>query len=110
MNNRKIKIYEEFISSDLEYKFKQLKNDWVNEIKYHSNPDIIYNNENYKNIINLGNKIVPLLINDLNENNGDWLYALSKILNVDPVKNESRGDWDKMKKDWNKYIIDNEIK
>jgi len=110
MKKRKIKIYEEFILNEIEYKFKHFKNEWIKQIGYHSNPDIVYNNENYKEIINLGDKVVPFLIKDLNENNGDWLFALSTILNVDPIKKENIGNWDGMKKDWNKYIIDNEIK
>lgn len=90
---------------DIGYKFKHFKNEWIKQTRYHSNPELVYSNENYKEIINLGDKVVPFLIKDLDENDGDWLFALSSILNIDPVNEENRGNWNKMKKDWNKYII-----
>lgn len=107
---KKIKIYEEFIYNELEHKFNKYKTDWIKQTCYHSNPEIVYNNENYKNIISLGNKVIPFLIKDLNENNGDWIFALSSILGVDPVKDSSKGNWINMKKDWLKYIEENDIK
>ena len=107
---KKIKIYEEFIYNELEHKFNKYKADWIKQTCYHSNPEIVYNNENYKNIISLGSKVIPFLIKDLNENNGDWIFALSSILEVDPVKDSNKGNWTNMKKDWIKYIEENDIK
>lgn len=105
---KNIKVYEEFISDDLSNKFLNLKKKWISEVGYQSNPAILYDNSNYRNIINIGKKIVPFLIKDLNENNGDWLSALTDILGVNPVRKENEGNWDMMKEDWNKYLSENE--
>lgn len=107
---KKIKIYEEFIFQEIEKEFNEYKNEWIKQTCYHSNPEIVYNNENYKNIIKLGKGVIPFLIKDLKENNGDWIFALNSILEVDPVKDYNKGNWENMKVDWLKYIEDNEIK
>lgn len=107
---KKIKIYEEFILQEVEKEFIGYKNNWIKQTCYQSNPEIVYSNENYKNIIKLGNNVVPFLIKDLKENNGDWLFALSSILGLDPVKDFNKGNWLNMKEDWIKYIEDNDIK
>lgn len=104
---KNIKVYEEFISDDLENKFLNLKKKWISEVAYQSNPSIVYENSNYRNIIDIGEKIVPFLIKDLNENNGDWLSALTEILRINPVKKENEGNWDMMKENWNKYLNEN---
>ena len=103
-----IKVYEEFLYDDLKRKFVVLKEKWVNETAYQSNPSLIYKNSNYRDIIKMGKRIVPILIDDLNENNGDWLNALSEILDIYPIKKENEGIWDKMKEDWNNYLKENE--
>ena len=101
----KIKLYEKFIDSNqIENTFLNLKENWINEVGYQSNPDILYSNKNYKDIILLGEKVVPFLFKDLVSEGGDWFYALSEILKVNPVKKDHNGYFDKMKKDWQEYF------
>ena len=100
-----IKIYEEFIESEkVQNDFSILKRAWISEVGYQSNPQIIYDNDNYQKIISLGIKVVPILINDLVRENHDWFKALSEILGVNPVKKENEGNFEKMKTDWLEYF------
>ena len=88
----------------LESEFLFIKESLLKEVGYQSNPNIINNNKNYKKIISFGKKIIPILVKDMNENDMDWIFALSEILNVNPIKPENNGYWNKMKEDWNDYI------
>lgn len=106
----KIKRLFEFVDDNLELKFNQLKNKWLENYSFHSNPNLLYNNEYYNAIINIGEPIIPILIEDLNENNTNWLHALYSITGVNPIKPGNEGYFDKMKKDWNEWYIKFSIK
>lgn len=114
---KKLKKYNEFFDSDLELnnllgqdfhsKFKELKTAWIKSVGIHSNPSILYEDQNYKSIINMGKEIIPYLINDLKSPDGDWFEALYKITGIDPVKSENNGFVDKMRQDWINWYKEN---
>jgi hypothetical protein len=87
-------------AEDTYLKYKQLKEEWVNETIFASDPEAIYNNINYRKIICLGTPVVPLLLRDLRRSNIDWLFALRQILNIDPISSDHNGHFDLMKDDW----------
>ena len=93
-------IKEEFIDPELQLEFTSLKDKWINETLIVSDPTELYSNENYQKIISLGDDIIPLLIKDMYNFKGDWSYALKKITGDNPVKKESKGKIDEIKKDW----------
>lgn len=80
--------------------FTPLKNKWLDETRYFSDPAKTYSNKNYTDIIRLGFSVVPLLISDLRDNDIDWIDALIKIIGINPVNPQNIGDFEKMKKDW----------
>ena len=98
-----IKIYEEFVDNELITLFEDLKNKWWVESSIYSNPRNLYTNENYKKIISLGKKIVPILISDLNTPNGDWFQALQEITGESPILEENIGDVTKMAQYWKNW-------
>jgi hypothetical protein len=112
----RLKKYNEFFDSELEFKsllgqeeskFLELKTKWLESVGIHSNPSIIYDNKYYKEIINMGKKVVPILINDLKSSDGDWYEALNKITGVNPIKKENNGFVDKMQNDWINWYKEN---
>lgn len=80
--------------------FEKLKNEWISETGYFSDPDIIRKNEKYKQIIKLGYKVLPHILNDLKLNHNDWFFALNEITKANPIKKEHAGDVIAMTKDW----------
>ena len=101
------KIYEEFIDSKLKSEFLDLKDKWINEAGYFSNPNDLYNNKYYKEIISMGRKIVPILVEDFESKHSDWFTALSEITKCHPIKKENWGNVPKMKKDWENWYEEN---
>jgi len=103
-----IKIYEEFITDRLQSDFISLKKKWIESASLHSNPSLLYGDENYQEIISMGEKIIPILIRDLNTNDGDWIRALNEITGINPIKESNIGYMEKMIQDWREWY-DREI-
>ena len=100
-----IKLYEEFITrqQQVKTKFNTLKTKWLESASYHSNPIDLYENIYYKEIIELGKDVIPLLIEDLDSPMGDWYCALNKITGENPIQNINKGITKKMTEDWKKW-------
>ena len=60
----------------------------------------IFSNSNYINIIKIGKTALPWIIKDLKKGGGYWFVALNKITGINPIKEENRGVYEKMRKDW----------
>lgn len=96
------KIYEEFINNELLVKFNYLREKWEFETGLLSNPNIIYENKYYKEILLLGEDIIPILIKEL-DSNKNWFDALCVLTGENPIKKENIGIGKKMKEDWIKW-------
>ena len=55
---------------------------------------------NYINIIKIGKTALPWIIKDLKKGGGYWFVALNKITGINPIKEENRGVYEQMRKDW----------
>lgn len=86
--------------SDIYLQFPYLKDRWLSETVFFSDPNEIYSNENYRRIIGLGKKIIPYLIEDLETTNTDWIFALHQITGEDPIEKNHTGKFGLMKSDW----------
>lgn len=91
---------------DFKY-FSKLKNDWLDEVGFFSDPEILFSNKHYRAIIDMQFSAVPFLIGDLRNNEGYWFDALSEILDIDPVKEEYWGDYAAMANDWLEWSTSN---
>lgn len=85
-------------------RFTELKDQWLLEIKYSSNSNQIVTNENYLEIIAMGEKAIPHIVMDWKTTNNHWFVALRGILLVNPVDPANAGDIRAMKADWLKYL------
>lgn len=80
--------------------FEDLKSRWINECKFISSSPQIRNNENYKEIIKLGDDVVPLILHDLTEQPNHWFYALEQITGACPTGPEDHGDIQALSQKW----------
>jgi len=81
-------------------KFIALANHWHEETDYLSSPLDITDNDNYLKIISMGEAVLPLILQDLQERGGNWYRALRILSDEDPVSPEVRGEVPKMKEAW----------
>ncbi|HUS50248.1 MAG TPA: hypothetical protein VMZ91_08775, partial [Candidatus Paceibacterota bacterium] len=84
-----IKISEEEL---IERKFKELKEKWEKETCFLSDPTLIFGNSNYKEIIKIGKKVIPFILEDLKNKPNFWMNALEEISGEDILQKESGYD------------------
>lgn len=77
--------------------FLDLKYRWEEDTRYSSNP---CSNKYYDLIVNLGVPVIPFIFRELLIEPDHWFIALNKILKINPIKLENRGNIDKMTIDW----------
>jgi len=78
---------------------KQAKK-WRRETIHLSSPLQKYIHPSYARIIGLGLPVVPLILNELRKQGGDWFYALRAITGENPVRSSIAGDMPKMTRAW----------
>lgn len=54
----------------------------------------------YQEIVGMGAEALPLILHDLQENSGQWYWALKAISGEDPVRPRDRGNVRSMKAAW----------
>ena len=76
---------------------------WLKERGATSSVSEIINCRSYQAIIAMGDKVVPLILKQLEMEGDDpdhWFYALSVITGADPITDEIRGDMKRMAEAW----------
>ena len=91
--------------SRIHKKFKALKESWLEQTAYLSDPAIRFNNPFYNQIIEMGVSITPILFEELFSYKMDWFDALSKIYNVNPISPENKSNYDQMILAWKNWRI-----
>lgn len=84
----------------LEQEFRGLAERWHVETDVLSSTTEIVSNFNYYRIIALGKDVIPLILQELQENGGQWYLALRALTNENPVNPEDVGNIKNMKKAW----------
>lgn len=98
------KVYEHLtypisMQSDL-HKFCNLAETWKEETKFSSSISEISLNQSYLEIIGMGKKVLPYILQDLKIKPAHWFSALRAITGVSPIKRLHRGDIKLMTVDW----------
>ncbi|NJM59876.1 MAG: hypothetical protein HC849_06245 [Oscillatoriales cyanobacterium RU_3_3] len=88
------------ISPEIVDKFHALASDWEQDVAGLSSTAQMSQHPAYQEIINMGTKIVPLLLSELKKNPVYWLSALSAITGENPIKPEERGRVKQMASAW----------
>jgi hypothetical protein len=89
--------YREAFLSEI---FRELADEWRQETRFESSMSAITSHRAYRNIISLGDEVVPLLLRELRRRPEPWFAALRELTGADPVKPEHRGDTGAMADAW----------
>jgi hypothetical protein len=89
--------------------FQILANDWRNATRLQSSLTKMTEHPAYREIIQLGEDVVPILLRELKRRPEPWFTALREITRVDPVSPEQRGDWQAMANAWLQWGRDRRI-
>ena len=84
----------------VEVGFQQLANEWKRDTVYLSSTDAIVMHPAYQRIIGMGQGVISLILQDLEEAPAHWFHALRAITGESPVRPEDRGNIDAMRRAW----------
>jgi hypothetical protein len=94
---------------NLEKYFSFLVSKWKTDMIFQSSISQMVEHPAYKEIIDLGREVVPLLLKELKARPDHWFVALKRITGEDPIKPDQRGHFDQMAQAWLKWGEDNGI-
>jgi hypothetical protein len=80
--------------------FQRLDALWRKETAYQSSSTRIRNHPAFREVVALGDAVVPLLLRELQNDPNLWVWALPEITGADPVPPEDRGNISKMTEAW----------
>lgn len=89
--------------------FDSLKFLWLEETKFSSNVFLTTNHPAHLAIIQMGERALPFLIDDLKNNNNHWFIALNTITGVNPIQSGHAGDVEAMRNDWIQWADENNV-
>ncbi|MEM9541055.1 MAG: hypothetical protein AAGA60_16330 [Cyanobacteria bacterium P01_E01_bin.42] len=81
-------------------KFTDLASQWIQEVEGLSSTVEMTKHPLYQEIIEMGEKVIPLLLEDLQQNPIYWLSALRQITQENPILPEQRGKIKQMAAAW----------
>ena len=64
-------------------------------------------NPSYQKIIGMGEKVVPLILRELETRPNHWFWALKAITGADPIQSHQRGKISEMTKAWLSWAREN---
>lgn len=88
------------VDHELETEFRELTDQWYEEIRFLSSTSEIVSKETYYKIVALGRRVIPLILRELQERGGHWFLALRALTKDDPVDPQDRGNMRKMTQAW----------
>jgi hypothetical protein len=87
-------------SEKVEERFRCLEATWTAETAYFSSYEDIVGHPAFREIIGLGQDVVPLMLRDLQERPRLWVWALPEIMGADPVPPGEAGNIARMSEAW----------
>jgi hypothetical protein len=81
-------------------KFKEHADKWERETAHLSSPNQMMMHPSYQAILGMGDKVVPLLLRDLQNKRRPWFWALSYLTTENPINPSDAGKMDKMIAAW----------
>ena len=85
---------------DIESRFIALADSWVKGRMPSSKSKILCSHPAYLQIISMGERVIPLIIERLRNQADHWFQALRQLTGENPVKATSKGNIQKMATDW----------
>ena len=81
-------------------KFERLRNNWKRDTSIYSVDYLKVNHWAYKEILAMGEQIIPFMLDDLAHSRARWFTALQELTGSDPVSTEIHGDFQAMASAW----------
>jgi hypothetical protein len=91
----------------VEERFRRLEAIWIAEIGHLSSYPAIVKHPAFREIISMGEAVVPLMLRDLDERPRLWVWALPEISGADPVPVGDGGKIAKMSEAWLRWGREN---
>lgn len=91
------------LTTSVKARFHKLASDWSSEVSSVSSVGALTSHPKYREIINLGWPVVPLLLADLQRNRGYWFTALAEITGIRPFDPSTAGNSKRMSEAWIKW-------
>jgi hypothetical protein len=91
----------------VEQRLRRLEALWNVETVFLSSTTKIVGHPAFREIVSLGEAVVPYLLRDLQERPRLWVWALPEITGVDPVPASDRGNIARMTEAWLRWAHDN---
>ncbi len=101
--------WTKFFSIRNSEKFHKFYKQWQEEVAFESNGRKIIENENYQKIIELGESIIPSIIDKYRTSQEHWSFALRAITGVNMGENELEGDLNKIRSKWLEWATENDF-
>ena len=96
------------LAETTEERFRRLAAAWQKAVAHQSSTTLRNNHPAYREIIGLGEEVVPLLLRDLEENHTHWfLLAPREITGAEPIPESAAGNVPKMVEAWLRWAKDN---
>ncbi len=86
-------------TEELEAAFNKLADQWDKETGFISNGSM-FEHPAYRQIISMGEEVVPLILRRMEQTEGHWFVALRIIIGADPVPRELWGKVREIQKIW----------
>ena len=81
-------------------RFRELADQWENDTVLLSSSDQATEHLAYREIVNMGEPAVPLILERMQSHSGHWIQALYDITGADPVDVSDYGNIDAMEASW----------
>lgn len=92
--------------SELESEFYKHLHAWKKETRYHSSTKILFDNEHYQHIIDMGLEVVPVILEYIRETPDHFSYALMLITGENPCLPENAGKTKEQCQSWIRWGIE----
>lgn len=87
-------------SPGMRARFQRLASDWKDQTRYLSNTVQMAMTKPYQRIIGMGSAAVPLILEEMQRQPGQWFWALEAITEENPVPPEAAGKVRQMTDAW----------
>jgi hypothetical protein len=95
------------VPETVEERFRRLEATWTAEVGHFSSPTVLCGHPAFREIISLGDAVVPSMLRDLEERPRLWVWALPEITGTNPVPASDRGKIRKMSEAWLRWGKEN---
>jgi hypothetical protein len=87
-------------TANMEQEFQKLAEEWRSQTRNLSSMMKITYNRAYRQIVNMGPRVLPILLRELQRKPDLWFSALREITSENPVRPEHAGNVKKMQEAW----------